>query len=625
MKRRHKVPLFVLVGFALVCLLCVVIVFNPSFQRWVALGQLEKIDPEAKLERLAVSPFSTEVRGLKLNAEDWRLELPELELEYSPWHLLAKHVVISRLHVEGAVAEIDSAAAEKDEAAEREPLPGLWELTDIRWRVSLDALAVDAGLRLPEVDLSVRLSGGGLAPEATGDFELEALRLVPEAEGGAVEGVELSGTLRLSESARGAMTALAWDLQAEALGALFERPARLDVGGDWTADDGWAGMTAAEAAEAAYPPETFSLKVTDVGETADGGLLLGADGEYDATGERIEARFRLNADNATLKPFARATDLPQFGGEGDGEFDWDLAGMSGNYSMNTKADVSKLGRLSDALKNVGDLRIEEAHELSFEGKRARLERFVLRISDDGGGEVIALETSHPLTFAVAAIEADNLDESGFRRPWLSLNTEVPLEWLDPVLGGLRLTGADLRGRFDFSGNPMKQLEISSEAPFEAAATNLSADGSVLLEDVAVSLSPRFVAGWEKAELALDDLHLSAGGHELLRGELEADAAFGAEEDFRANVNAEMEAFLEGLLSQDIGDRLPEAAAAVRGRMIEMSEILGPSSLGMSLAASARRREVTAENLSAELVRIEGGKLLEARLLHPLEIRFRESG
>ncbi|MFP4260843.1 MAG: hypothetical protein ACLFS1_07165 [Opitutales bacterium] len=499
MKRPYKVSLLALAGLALVCLLCLVVALNPSFQRWVALGQLEKIDPEAELERLAVSPFSAEVRGLKLSAEDWRLELPELELEYSPWQLLAKHVSIGRLHVEGVTAELDLADSETDEAAVRERLPGLWELTDLGWRISLDELAVDARLKLAEDDLSVSLSGGGLAPEATGDFKLEALRLLRTAEAGAVNEVALSGTLRLSESPRGAMTALAWDLDAKVKGPLFESPPRLGISGDWSADDAWAGMTAAEAVEGAYPAETFSLKVTDEGETADGALLFEADGEYDAVGEAIGGRFQLQAENATLAPFAWATDLPQFEGAGDGEVDWDLAAMTGNYSMETKVDVSKLERFSGALQDVGDLRIEERHELSFEGDRVRLERFELGINDHEGNEVIALETSHPLTFSGATIGADNSDESGFQRPWLSLDTEIPLEWLDPVLGGLRLEGA------------------------------------------------------------------------------------------------------------------------------EMSKALGPSSLKMSLSASARHSEMTAESLSAELVRSEGGNLLEARLLNPVKIHFRETG
>ncbi|MFP4069846.1 MAG: hypothetical protein ACLFVC_06660 [Opitutales bacterium] len=591
----------------------------------MALGQLEKIDPEAELERLAVRPFSAEVRGLKLGAEDWRIDLPTLEVDYSPWSLLAKHVDISRLHVEGVVAELDLAESETDEAAVRERLPGLWERTDLGWRISLDELAVDAQLKLADDDLSVSLSGGGLAPEATGDFKLEALRLLRTAEAGAVNEVALSGTLRLSESARGAMTALAWDLDAEVKGPLFESPPRLGISGDWSADDAWAGMTAAEAVEAAYPAESFSLKVTDGGETADGALLFEADGEYDAVGEAIGGRFQLHADNATLAPFAWATDLPQFEGAGDGEVDWDLAAMSGNHSMETKVDVSKLERFSGALQDVGDLRIEERHELSFEGDRVRLERFELGINDHEGNEVIALETSHPLTFSGATIGADNSDESGFQRPWLSLDTEIPLEWLDPVLGGLRLTGADLRGRVDFSGNPLEQLVISSEAPFEAQGTNLSADGSVLLEEVAVAFSPRLEVRPDKAVAALNDLDFSARGQDLLRGELGADIAFGAEEKFHANVNAEMEAFLEGLLSQDLEEILPEAATQAQSRVIEMSKALGPSSLKMSLSASARDSAITAESLSAELVRREGGSLLEARLLNPVKMHFGETG
>lgn len=623
MKRRYKYPALALVGIAL---LCVVVVFNPGFQRWVAMGQLEKIDPGAELERLAISPFSTEVRGLKLSAEDWRLELPTLELEYSPWSLLAKHINISRLHLEGAEAELDFAASEKDEAAVRERLPGVFEGTDLGWRISLDGLAMDAHVKMPEAELALNLSGGGLAPEATGVFQLKTLRMQRTAEAEAVDEAALSGTLRLSESSRGAMTSLAWDLNAEIKGAMFEAPPRLGIRGEWTADDAWAGASTEEAETTDYPPEKFSIEISENGATESEALLLGAEGAYDAAGEAIEARFKFNADNATLQPFTWAAGLPQFDGQGDGDLDLDLAAMSGNSSMNLRVDLSQLERFSGALADVGDLRIEASHKLSFEGDRVRLERFALDVKDHEGEEVIALKTPHSLTFTGAMLEADNLDEYGFERPWLSLNTEIPLEWLDPLLGGLRLKGADLQGRFDFSGSPLGQLIIASEVPFEARGANLSDDASVLLEDVALSLSPRLEIRSDKATVALDAIELGARGHDLLQGELGADIVFGAEkETMRASVNAEMEAFIGGLLSQDLGDILPEAMTAAQSRVVATSKALGPSSLKMSLAASASGNTITAESLSAELVRSEGGSLLEARLLHPVRVDFGEEG
>lgn len=603
----------------------IIILFNPAFQRWVALGQLENIDPGVELERLAISPFSTEIRELKLSAEDWRLELPKLEIEYSPWSLLAKHVKIHRLQVAGAVAELDLAPPEADEEALRERLPGLWERTDLGWRISLDALAVDAQLKLPELELSAQLTGGGLAPEATGVFKLAGLRLLRTAEAESVNELELSGTLRLSESRRGALTSLDWDLNAEVMGTLFDSSPRFGISGDWTADAGWADATRAEAAGTAYPAESFSLKVTDAGEAASGALLFGAEGDYDATGERIETRYKLKADSATLTPFGWAMDLPQFDAEGDGKLDWDLATMTGKSSMKTQVEASQLERLSDALEGVGDLRIEQAHELSFEGDRVLLEKFVLGIKDPAGEQVIVLKTSHPLTFSGAMLAAENLDEYGFKRPWLSLNTEIPLEWLEPVLGGLRLTGANLSGRFDFSGSPLKHLVIAADAPFEAMGTTLSSADSVILEEVTVSLLPRFEVWPDKAKVALDNCHISARGHDLLQGELGADIVFGAAQPLRASVNVAMEAFLAGLLSQDLGKMLPAAATAVQSRVIEMSDALGASSLKISVAASACGNEITAESLNTELVRSGGGTLLQAQLLHPLKISFGETG
>ncbi|HKK18543.1 MAG TPA: hypothetical protein VJ952_07660, partial [Opitutales bacterium] len=623
MKRTYKIPLLALAGLAVLAL---IVLFNPAFQRWVALGQLEKIDPNAKLERLAVGPFSAEVRGLELGSEDWRLALPTLDLEYSPWSLPVKHVVIRRLRLEGMEAELSPASEagqEKEESGEG--LPGIWELTDLGWRISLERLALDAQLKLPGLDMSANLTGGGLAPEATGVFELEALQLRPVAAAEAVKEVALSGTLRLSESKRGALTSLAWVLNAEATGASFDRPPRLGISGDWTAGVGWAEADPSEGVEGAYPAESFSLRITDDGKTASGALLFESDGNYDAAGERIDARFQLHADNAALAPFARAKDLPRFDGKVDGDVGWDLATMTGTSSMKMNAEASKLERLSDALQEVGELRMEEAHELSFDDGGVRLEVFSLAIRNRKGDEVFALETSHPLNFTQATLEAEHLGEHGFEGLWLSLNTEIPLEWLDPVLGGLRLRGADLRGRFDFSGHPLDHLVISSEAPFQAEGMTLDENGSVLLKDITISLSPRLEIWPDKGMLALDGLQVRAREDDLLQGQLKADIVFGGPETWRAGGEGEMEASVESLLSRQLGEILPAAASGAQLRMTEMTDALGPSSLKMSWSAAADRNEITAESLSAELVRRGGATLLEARLLNPVKMSLAGTG
>lgn len=623
MKRRYQ---YSALAFAGIALLSVVVVLNPGFQRWVVLGQLEKIDPEASLERLAMSPFSTEVRGLKLAAEEWQLELPTLELEYSPWSLLVKHVKISRLHVEGVEAALGFAASEKESAAVRERLPGVFEGTELGWRISLDGLAVDARMKTPDAELALNLSGGGLAPEATGVFQLKTLRMRRTAEveavNEAVNEAALSGTLRVSESSRGAMTALGWDLNAEVKGALFEVPPRLGIKGAWTADDAWADTSLEDAETADYPPERFFIEISENGAAEAEALLLGVEGVYDSAREGIEARFSFKADKATLAPFAWGTELPQFDGQGDGELDWDLATMSGSSSMKLQADLSQLKQISGALSDVGDLWIDASHKLSFKDDHVRLERFSLDVKNHEGEAVIALETPHALTFTGAMLEADNLDEYGFERPWLSLNTEIPLEWLDPLLGGLRLSGADLQGRFDFSGSPLENLVIAAKTPFEAQGANLSDEATVLVEAVALSLSPSLEVQPDKATMALDSINLGARGHDLVQGALGADIVFGSgEAPMRASVKAELEAFIGGLLRQDLGDILPGAVTAAQSRLVATSKALGPSSLKMSLAASASGNSITAESLSAELVRSEGDSLLEARLLHPVRVDF----
>lgn len=607
--------------FAGLLLLTLVVVLNPGFQRWLVLGQLEKHFPGAELERVSAGPFSTELRGLKLEDTAWALELDSLEASYSPWALVVRHFKLRRVQVDGlrvALREGDDDLEDViEEDALRERLPGIFELTETGWRLSLQELMVDAKLQSPDASVVLALEGGGLAPGETGVFQLKELTLRPLAGDAELEELRITGDLRVEETERGAVGAFLWDLQTLATGTLFDEPPHLRVSGELR-----AGKRAEvpKGEHAAYPPELLRLEVYDLSNEVTDPLLVRAEGHYDAEGERMAAEFVLNADNEVLTPFAWALGLPDFRGQGKGSVEWDLASMTGASEMSLKARIEALERVSEVLASVGDFEVEESHRLAVGLDQVALEEFTLRIMDLDGEEILAVSTTQPLVFA--RLEGEAAELSGFDQPWLSLNAEIPVEWLDGLMAGFVLRGGNLVGRLDFTGNPMEKLVVSAGAPMRAYGRTLMRDEVVLLRGLEVSLSPQAQVEPGRIELGVDEFYIRSNEDDLIRASMSVNVDYGGDLVFRALLDGNLEVMPHALLRADVGDALPEEMQEARGRVEEVARELGPSRLTVYGTLVAEPNVVKAESLAAELLSEDGSQaFFRSKLLQPVEAVF----
>ncbi len=616
-RRRLKIASAVI---GVLIVVAIVVALLPGFQRGVILGQLQKIDPDASLERIHVTPFSAEVKGLQLRTPQWAVALESLEAEISPWSLPFKHLKVESATVTGLAVEITSLEEADDlDEEEDQPIPGLLALTETGFKLSLDNLTADVAVTLPELETTVQVTGGGLAPEATGAFSIEPLTLnLPGQE--QLRRVTVTGTLELTEAERGAIDRIVWDMKAVAEGALFDEEAVLLVSGEL--DD--AGAPNDEDDEGpVYPPENLKLTVRESGEGDS--PLLDLESELVDNGRKFNASFSLAANNATLDPFALALDLPEFHGTGEGHLTCDLYSLEGESTMRLDAELSELERISQVLAGVGALKVEENHALTFDSEKIVLSEFAFAVTQPGNATVLDVAISNPLTFRL--LDAGSVLE-GLSGKWLTLAVEVPLDWFDPLLGGFEMEGGDLAGKLTFAGSPLEKMTVAAPEPLRVDNASIYRDDTQLLDKVSMRLTPAAEVAPKQIRVSMTGVRIQARGQDLLTSDAKALLDLTAPEGFRAAIDAEMEAFARGIVQQELEaekkrDKETPFSAA-RRRIAAANQAMGQASLKMTVKASAVPDRLTAESVSLRLTRLEDNEALaDVGLAAPVTAVFDE--
>lgn len=620
LRHRLKIAAAILAGLFIIA---VVIALLPGFQRWVALGQLQKIDPDAQLERIHVTPFSTELGGLALSDKGWSAELDSLQVDYSPFSLLAKHLNAGDCTVEGLRIrvnpdELELTEEDLEEEEAEEGFPGLLALTETGFKLSCESLEADIAIMLPTLEAKAKLSGANLAPGATGTFQIELLTLnLPGQE--TLRRITVTGPVKITEGESGSVDAIAWDLTALAEGELFDKEALLLIKG--AIEDGGEQNKEADD-KLTYPPENIEMTVAEGGREAGSEPLFSMKATYDAAVQDFTSQITVAADNATLDPFALALDLPEFRGTGQGSFDWSLLTQQGKSAMELDATLTRLDRLSNALADIEELAIKERHQLTIDAEKLVLEHFELLVTQPGQDPALDLSINQALTFQL--VDADTF-LAGLDGTWLRLQSEIPLEWFDSVLGGFQLEGAALRGTLQFTGNPLKQVRIHADEPFTVSGARLMREDTQLLDAVSMQLIPDVKASPQKISAKVKDLRVRARGMDIVTGEAIATVDLTASEGFRASLDAQMEAFARGLVSQQIETAKSEDKEAIatdaQKRSAAAFKALGPSSLKLGLQAEAIPDQVILKAASLLLRRESGESLADVDLASQVKALF----
>ncbi|WOO39389.1 hypothetical protein [Rubellicoccus peritrichatus] len=605
-----------------VCLIIgLVIVFNPSFQKSLLVSQLENHFDEVSLDSSAFGPFSGEIKGLHVATDDYSISLDSVTAKYSPWRILLLHVYIEACDVAGLEVDVKQwPEKEIDEAEEeaREGFPGLLALSKLGIKLSLNDFTLDAKAKVPDFEMEVAIKGGGLAPEETGNFQLEHLKVARPGQED-LKRVSAIGDIAVDEIASGAIGKLGWDINVTAEGTIFDTEPKLSIGGSLSSGEERENDKGDEIPAI----ESLLLTLKEVLETPSNSDLFQLNAQYDGSTSEFAGDFQVNADNETLTPFAIALELPIFRGTGDGKLEWNLDTMTGESTMTMDVSLSDIERMSSVLASIGDLKVKEKHHITATLDQLSVESFALEVTRADGRKVVDLATSRPLIFK--RIEEDN-KLGDFEKPWLSLAVGIPLEWFDPVLGGFELEGANVEGDLNFAGSPFDEMSITVSEPLEVNGATLYRAKEKLLGDISMRMTPEAKVSPKHSTFALSKVSISTQKQDLVKGDFKAGLDLSENEGFAATADGTVEFFVRGLVGKAL-ERSESAKGAValdaaaRNKIKIMSDKLGPSSLKATFNVTAKPEVVTAETFEMVIAQTDKPPLMEASLSDPVSAKF----
>jgi hypothetical protein len=170
-------------------------------------------------------------------------------------------------------------------------------------------------------------------------------------------------------------------------------------------------------------------------------------------------------------------------------------------------------------------------------------------------------------------------------------TDLPLPWLNGVLGEIKLRGGSLRAGWEFEADDQQRLLLTSITPLTTGAFGAQQGPQTLFEKLDLRVTPRLRKSDQSVRVWLEALALRRDDQQILGGELAFRQPFAAEEGARADVNLQVDFdAIEGLpvLAEKLtGYPLPKgltgkAEATVRLR----PSLLGVEALDLAIKQTA---------------------------------------
>lgn len=613
-----RVLLVVLAAALALVVLAVVVVMNPSFQRWAVLtaaaGQPGTV---VELDRVAIGSGRFEVGGLRVNRRGVALQVDLAIGEYRLWPLvLGRRIEIGKLTVRGVridATALDRVAASAGMAAPA-AAPGALGRVELPMALVLGTCEIDGEARLPgakegaPVEARFRLTGGGLAPGREGSFAVATTvrHPHPAAPVGSWQG---QFALRITESTARTFTRVSLDGTLEAEGRDLGAPARL-------------GVTAAY--ELTASSESYRARV-DALRAGSAENLLTVQAELAAGADRYAGHWSLNVHQAQVEPFYPGGALPGFAAAGTGRLGF--APATGDFATQgeLKVALQQLEQLDTRLGALGPVRLQSRFDLAGVAGVVRLNMLNVSLAA-GPRPVLELEARQALELAPASGRVRFAGTSGevVRLRLLA----VPIAWVRPLVGAAEVSGGTLTGEITVRAEGARHL-ASSVAPLQIDELNVVRNGKplVLKGAVSMTLGAEFAGegGWKAG---LSELLLTTPEGDRLRAQLTVTRAGAPEAPgihlqgaYQARLPSLLRPHIEGLQVQaegelDIGvtgaqvrvDTLTSRVRTLDDQPVFSTEVRQPFIFSMETKA------ITPGGPAAELMRVDMGRLALAPLL-----------
>ncbi len=500
------------------------LLLDPALQKRLLIPRLAPLVEQLDLDYVRVTPWSLELRGLKLSVRGARLSLDRLELGVNPLRLLGDTLSVRRLQLEHAVLNLENFVPPPADPA-APPFPGLLAALDLGYGLALGEVSAALEVRLPNARvITLALGGGGLRPHQTGEltYDLQAL-LGPE------QHVHSSGTLSVEQLSAGAFRGLqsagTVELQWPGLPAAERLAFALDLHPAPGMGAPRARYRLARAARAAgatlglapAAPEVVSFTLRSLTAASEDRAKLSLNGVYAGEFGAIQGDFQLLANERLGAPYAGGSPLPSVVNRTAGTFGY--AGATQTFELTLTNDLL-LGELARVLGNnpalPASLNLHSAVTLAGQPTRVVVTRFEHTVAPDAGPPVLTIRANSPLTLDPAQPEVLLATP---RALGVIEVAGLPLPWLNGLLGEVALGEGALRGGFEVAADKHQRLVLNPVAPLIAGPVTVSRAQNVLVSGLTLQVLPKFLRSQRSLSVSLKALELRQDARRLLNGQV----------------------------------------------------------------------------------------------------------
>ncbi len=541
---------------SLVLLLALVamLALSPGVQTWAAHRFAPAIpDGSVSLGRVAAGLHRSRVDNLRVVQPGLVLTVPAVEVDMDLIAAARGQVSIKRLVAHGWVLDLsapppppvaprplaDPGAPASSTATQATPkrlpadLPsassaphvraafeGLLARLNLPVDLAIDGVDLSGDVRLPEGQVHIVISGGGLAVGQEGKWTLAADASGPEATQLAVRG---NLTAHLA-TPRG-FDRLELALSATATGAKIPPGANLALNLRVAQD------SKGETYAAALSSGTRELLQLDLGLPRASAPLSGS--------------WKLDVTTADARPFALGHALPDFAAKGQGRFSAEPTGRQVQAAGTLEAWVDQLGQIHPELTALGRLGLVADFDLAAHDQVVRLTRCELRLSG-GAAPLVSVSALQPIEInRTTGALASTAGAAELMR--VELNG-LPLAWAQPFLGDIGLAGQDLRGTLMVSARN-GGVSVNSITPLTLLGLSVAQAGRPRVRDVDVSLALQADYGPQGWSAEVRQLILAQGQVPLVKLSAKAAQATGTQQPLVASGTYEVG--LPALLKQPL--------------------------------------------------------------------------
>ncbi len=253
--------------------------------------------------------------------------------------------------------------------------------------------------------------------------------------------------------------------------------------------------------------------------------------------------WRAWAERGQIAGYLYVARLPEFSGQGAGDFSYDSDRKSLLVSGNFSAATGELDSVAPEMQGLGGIAAETEFEVLRDNDWLLLENFRARISSSKSGELlVAIDTKNPLRYDRAEARITSTED---RAELMDISvTSAPIEWAglfrddqesaQPLLINGNISGRLLLSAYDGG------LLVETLAPLSAYPVTAAAQGKVLLEDAGLQMSGAFSWIDSQIGLRLDPMEFTVDDQLAIR----IDGNFSQIEDrIEARISANLPVFL----------------------------------------------------------------------------------